>query len=379
MAPRTANRRLTLAAAALLGCALAAPQAAAQGRVDVLNLQREVRAQSGAVVQSETLDEVRFMRGTSAKTVQTKDVVYIDYGKGSTSYERGLLALAEGDLLNAETLFAAASKDTDPPWVASHALLRQAEASARRGPAGLLAARGAVTEFLTSYADHRLLPDALLAEARYAAATGDLSTMQASVDKVVTLSRQNRVSVDWAARAQLLAGDLLLETDDPSAASRAYSEAESSVATGRTALGDRPDLLPVLERISLSARTGTASCMLASNDVAGARAYYSRLAGDGKGDASVQAAAQNGLAECDFRESGKLKDAQLGFAKVAISAVGTPAEHARALYFLGRCSEELDKAGREAGGRTRAITYFQEVANRYPETRWGRLAQSSLP
>jgi outer membrane protein assembly factor BamD (BamD/ComL family) len=379
VAPRVAPRHLPLAALALLGVALVAPQSAAQGRVDVLNKERAVLRQANAVVQSETLDTVKFVQGRNAREFATSDVVYIDYGKGSTSYERGLVALAEGDLLNAETLFGAASKDTDPPWVAAHALLKQAESAARRGTAGRSAAQSAISEFLTRFPDHRLLPEALLARARYAAAGGDKATMQQSVDAVVDLSRSNRVTPDWAARAHLLAGDLLLEAADADGATRAYGAAESAVTTGTSALGDRPDLKPVLERIGLAARTGTASCMLASDDVAGARSYYTRLASDGKDDPAVQAAARNGLAECDFREDGKLKEAQLGFAKVAITSVGTPTEHARALFFLGRCSEELDKAGREPGGRSRAISYFQEVADRYPETRWGRLALQSLP
>lgn len=379
MAPRVAPRHLPLAALALLGVALVAPQSAAQGRVDLLNKERVVQPQKGAIVQSETLDTVKFIQGTNTREKPTRDVVFIDYGTGSTSYERGLLALADGDLSNAETLFGAAAKDTDPPWVAAHALLKQAETAARRGSSGLSVAQSAISEFLSRFADHRLLPEAMLAKARYAAAAGDKATMQQSVDAVVDLSQKNRVTPDWAARAHLLAGDLLLEADDADGATRAYGNAESAVTTGNSALGDRPDLKPVLEQIGLAARTGTASCMLASDDVAGARAYYTRLANDGQGDPAVQAASQNGLSECDFRESGKLKDAQLGFAKVAISAVGTPAEHARALFFLGRCSEELDKAGREPGGRSRAISYFQEVADRYPETRWGRLALQSLP
>lgn len=379
MAPRVTLRHLPLAALTLILGAIFAPQTDAQGRVDVLNRERTVMTQTGAVVQSETLEKVRFVQGRNEREFDTKDVVFIDYGIGSTSYERGLQALADGDLLNAETLFGAASKDTEPPWVAAHALLRQAEASARRGPSGMASANGAIAEFLTRFSDHRLLPEALLAKSRYAAAGGDLPTMRESVDSVVSLVQQNRVTPDWAARARLLQGDLLLEAEDTTGAARAYGEAESAAVTGRSALGDRPDLKPLLEQLSLAARTGTASCMLASDNVAGARTYYAQLASDGKDNPAIQAAAANGLAECDFRETGKLKDAQLGFAKVAISSAASPDEHARALYFLGRCAEELDKAGREPGGRGRALSYFQEVADRYSDTRWGRMARQSLP
>jgi TolA-binding protein len=376
---RVAFRHLPLAAAGLACMAWLAPPVAAQGRVDVLDKARKIKQQTGAVVQSETLDKVRFLQGKNPREFDTHDVVFIDYGKGSTSYERGLAALADGDLINAETLFGAAAKDTNPPWVAAHALLMQAQTAARRGPSGLDAARGAVAEFLTRFPEHRLLPQALLDKARYAAASSDLPTMKESVASVVDLASKQRITPDWTVRAHLVAGDLLLEADDADAASREYSAAESALGAGRAMLPDRPDLAPVLDRLGLSARIGSASCLLAADNVSGARSYYSKLAQDGKDDPAVQAAAANGLAECDFREQGKLKDAQLGFAKVAITAAGTPPEHARALYFLGRCAEELDKAGREPGGRTRALSYYQEVAKRYADTRWGRLAQQSLP
>src|SRR5207249_3902328 len=162
---------------------------------------------------------------------------------GSANWEQALRAEAASDWKKAQDLFAAASKDTDPPWVAAHALLKQAEVAERRGKDGLDAARDAMTEFLKRFPDHRLLPQALLD------------------------------------------------------------------------------------------RVGTATCLLAGDDVTGARLLYGQLARDGQNDVAVKAAADNGLAECDFRDPAHLKEAQLGFARVAVAAAGVPLERARALYF----------------------------------------------
>jgi TolA-binding protein len=129
--------------------------------------------------------------------------------------------------------------------------------------------------------------------------------------------------------------------------------------------------------LALTARTGIASVMLADGDLAGARSYYQQLAADGAGNAAVQAAADNGLAECDFRDPSRLKEAQRGFAEVAISSAGVPAERARALYFLGQCAQRLGEQDREPGARQKADAYYQEVVTRYPDTRWAGLARQA--
>ncbi len=369
--------RALLAPLALLALGLA--DASAQGRVDVLNRDRVVAQQLGVNIVKETLDEVVIELGGNKRTYKTADVAHVEYGPGSASYERGLKALAENDLLNAEALFAAAASDASPAWVAPHALLRQAETAARRGDSGLKAARDAIAAFLTRNPDHRLLPQALLAKARYAASAGDRPVAEESIASVLKLASEGRISADWTARARLLAGDLALADERVADARAAYEAASADAEAARSALAQRPDLEPVLAELALAARVGVGSCLLATDDVAGARAWYARLAVDGAGRVEVQAAAANGVAECDFRDPARLKEAQHAFAKVALTAVAVPTERARALYFLGRCSAELDAAGAEPGGRATARTYFQEVVRRYPDTRWAHLAQDQLP
>jgi TolA-binding protein len=365
-----------LAAMLCLLCDLAGAQV-----ISVLTQDGKVSPQRDAVVVEETLSTVRYTRGGGGRvgSYDTAIVVDVDYGPGSASYERGLKALAGGDLVNAESLFGAASKDTEPGWVAAHALLRQAEAAARRGAAGRQVARDAVADFLSRFPEHRLLPEALLAKAAYAAQDGDLATVDQAVASVLALARDGKVMADWSVRAHVAAGDAKLAAGDAKGAATAYAAAESAAAAARTAVATRPDLLRRVEDLALQARVGSASCLLANGDVAGARGYYTKLAADGQDNPAVQAAAANGLAECDFREPGKLKQAQHAFAEVAVTAAGIPTERARALFFLGRCAEELGAEDREPNGRARATAYYQEVLARYPESRWARLAQESLP
>ena len=74
-----------------------------------------------------------------------------------------------------------------------------------------------------------------------------------------------------------------------------------------------------------------------------------------------------------------LKEAQMGFARVAVTGAGVPDQHAKALYYLGRCAAALGAAGKETNGQTKANQYFKDVEQRYPGTRWARLARESLP
>jgi len=367
-----------VAAVLALALALDGVAAAQQGSITVLNRERKPAPQSGTVI-SETLATVKLQRGESERSYDTKDVSAISYGPGSAAYESGLKALATNDLANAESLFAQAAGDSQPGWVAAHALLRQAEVAARRGPTRLAQAREAIEQFLKRFPEHRLLPQALLDKARYAFLAGDAATSNAAVSQAQQLAKDGKVTPDWSVRAHLVLADLHLDAGDAKAASTAYAAAEQAAQAAQPGLADRPDLVPAVADLSLSARVGTASCMLAGGDLAGARAYYSKLAGDGKDRADVQAAAANGLAECDFRDKGRLKEAQLGFARTAVTAFSVPSERARALYFLGRCAEELGKQNAEPDGRQKAAAYFKEVADRYPSTRWARLAQQTKP
>ncbi len=367
-----------VAAVLALALALCGGAVAQQGSITVLNRERKPTVQPGTVV-SESLVTVKLKRGEAERSYDTKDVSDISYGPGSQAFENGLKALAANDLANAESLFAQAASDSQPGWVAAHALLRQAEAAARRGPTRLSQAREGIEQFLKRFPDHRLLPQALLDKARYAFLAGDAAATDAAVAQVLQLAKDGKVTPDWSVRAQLVLADLRLDAGDAKAATAAYAAAEQAAQAAQPGLADRPDLVPAIADLSLSARVGTASCMLAGGDLAGARAYYAKLAADGKDRADVQAAAANGLAECDFRDKDRLKEAQLGFARTAVTAFDVPSERARALYFLGRCAEELGKQDAEPDGRQKAAAYFKEVADRYPATRWARLAQQSKP
>ncbi len=382
-APRTRETRVAprplMRLALLLAPLLLAPGVAAQGRLTLLNKERKEIPQANVVILSETLDSVKFStKGGGESTRKTADITEIEYGPGSESYEKGLKALAGSDLVNAETLFGAASKDTAPPWVAAHALLRQAQAAAARGKTGLTAALSAIDEFLKKYPDHRLLPQALLDKADYATAAGDAATARAALDAVLALVKDGKVTPDWKVRVHLAEGDALLAARNTKGATQAFADAEAAAAS-KDRLADRPDLVPVMAKLGLAARVGTGTCLLEAKDLSGARSYYETLARDGKGDPAVQAAAANGLAECDFHDPAKLKEAQLAFTRVALTSTAIPDERARAVYYLGRCAEALAAAGKEPNGHQRAMACFQEVVARYPDTRWAKLAQESLP
>ena len=377
VSPPIALVRTVLAAALLVTLPSAA---VAQGRIDLLNSRGEVAPLAGTTILSETLDTVQFQRLGSSRSESrdTSRVVHVVYGKGSPSYELAHAALEQGDLRNAISQLTTASRETSPAWMAPHALLELAELQSEQGADHVNEALATVQRFLEQYPDHRVLPEALLLEARFASALGDRAAADEAVRAVLDLAAAGRITADWTVRAHLVLGRALLAAGDAKAAGKSFADTEQASSTVRSRLSDRPDLLAVVDQLALAARSGTGAALLGGGDVAGARAYFERLQRDGGGNAAIRAAAANGLAEADFMQN-KLKDAQLGFARVAVTAAGTPDEHAKALYYLGRCAEELAQAGAERNGRTAAREYFEEVQKRYPGSDWARLARESLP
>lgn len=378
------SRRPALAPFLLAACALllSGGDAAAQGHIELLiNRGESTTTLAGTTVVSETLEEVKFTRkgSTRLETRKTADVVAVVHGPGSPTLEAARAARAAGDLSNALTLYATASREAEPAWMAPVALLELAAAHAERGPdgAGLGEARVTLERFVAEHADHRLLPEALLGLVDARTALGDKPGAEDAARRILELAGSGKITADWGPRAHLATGRALLAAKDGAGAKAAFSSAESLAATSRANLGERADLAPVLDQLLLAARSGVGSAMLTTGDLPGARSYFARLMQEGQTSPSVLAAAQNGLAEADFLE-GKLKEAQLGFARVAVTGAGEADEHAKALYYLGRCAEALGQAGRERNGRTAARDYFQEVQTRHPGSHWARLAREFL-
>ena len=353
----------------------------AQGRIDVLNSRGKITPLVGAVVVRETLSQVSFRRGGPDSNVEnrkTELVVQIVYGPGSEAWNEGLSARAANRLQEAATLLTTASHDTEPGWVAPLALLELAEVHALRGTSSLAAAQSAIARFLSEFPEHRLLPRALLLSARLAAQNGDSKAAQAAVQQVVDLVVKRSITPDWEVRAHIIMGQEQLTGGDGAAAAQSFKAATSASEAALRDLGRRVDLQPMIETLALSARSGAGGALLAQGQVASARSFFQQLASDGGDDQAIAAAAGNGLAEADFRDN-KLKDAQLGFARIAVTGASVPDQHAKALYFMGLCASALDLKGLEKNGRQKARDYYNEVQERYPESHWARLSQKSNP
>lgn len=379
------TRRMLLAVALPLLIALLSSPVAAQGRIDVLNNRGEVTPLSDTHLVSETLDEVRYRRGNSDRTEtrRAEQVVEIVYGPGSDTYQQGLAALAARDLLQAANLLTAAADEKEPSWQAPIALLRLAEAQAARGTSHIPAARATLDRFVQQHGEHRRLPEVLIERGRLAQASGESGAMEQAVSAVKQLVGQKRAPATWSVRAQIELGHVRLAAGQAVEARGAYQAAVSDAEGSRLDLSSRVDLLAELDRMVLDARSGTGSALLAAGDLGGARVYFQQLQKDGADDKAVQVAALNGLAQADFEEGGgdRLKSAQLGFARASVLGAGAPEQHAKALYFLGRCSLALADANRakRAAAKNKAQHYSRIVQSRYPETRWARLARESLP
>ncbi|MED5330345.1 MAG: hypothetical protein VX916_03550 [Planctomycetota bacterium] len=324
----------------------------------------------------ESLTELKYRQGRGERTLSTTDLVDIQYGPGSDSLEQGKAALESQNLDKAVAQFLLASQDTDPPWVAPHALLMQADASLRQGEKGVAVAMAAVDDFIKRFPTHRLLPRAWIIRISL---SSSLPEADMAVAEVARLADDDQIAPQWRVEALLAKGNHLLDQEDLTEAAEAFKAAERAAADGERDVGDRVDYIPVLKALGLKARNGTGTCLLSSGDLSAARSFYQQLLQDGAKHAELAIAAQNGLAACDFRDGGRLEEAQLGFAQVYLTGARVPEEHARSMYYLGRCAESLAEAGTDSTGRQKAAAYFDELKHRYPDTRWARLAQEHSP
>ena len=373
--PRAALRAVC---AVSIAAALALPAAAQQGQVRYLNRDGEVKVETSATILSETLEEVTVKRGSNNRSFKSLDVLEVVYGPGSDAYEQGLAAFEEGQWNNAVNLLARAAQESSPAWMPPVALRPQAEAESRR-PDGAATALRTLDAFVSQYDRHRRLPEALLLRARLGGAAGQPAVARADTDRVKQLAQSRAIHADWGVEAGVVLGESLLAGDDIRGAREAFTEAERGAGLAAADLADRPDLVRRVEQLALSARVGIGSCMLAGDDISGAQRYYESLLRDNQDNPAVRAAAGNGLAECDFRSGGRLKEAQLGFARVAVDGAATPEEQARALYYLGRCADELAAQNAEPDGRRKAAAYYEIVQQHFPESSWARLAAQALP
>jgi tetratricopeptide (TPR) repeat protein len=362
-----------------LALTLGAPAATAQGRIDVLNNSGEITPLAGTTVIKETLDSVQYTRAGSERTENrpADRVIFIEYGKGSEAFESAQRALALGDTQNAINLFSTATRDEKPGWVSAHALLSLAEAQAQEEK--LDDARASIKRFLVEHPDHRLLPRALLLSARYASAASDAGLAQSEVDRVKEMAASGKITADWSVRAEVAHGQNLLDAGRFDEARTAFATAEADARNAEKLTTERPDLTAQISALALRARSGSGAALLAAGDLATARSFFDTLERDGQNNPAIRAAALNGKAEADFLESGRMREAQLGFARVAVIGTGVPDQHAKALYYFGRCCEALGEQGVEPNGRTRAYQYYKDVEQRYPSTRWARMARESLP
>ena len=333
---------------------------------------------TGVRVISETYQEVKYKKGAYEGKIASSKVTEVVYGDAPESYRNGLDYLKSGDYENAVKSFKLAmEKRSVRPWIKTYGLLGTARAYQRWGgaePAKYKDAAAAYEALLKQAPSTRFLAEVLFELGRCQAAAGDINAAVATFDRLAKEAYAKKLGVAWEAKARFQKAMVRLQGNQADEAERDFRSA-LTFATKQLKSVEDEAAKAELERIAALSRLNQGTVLIKRKKYAEARTFFQQILGDSSSTSSAKAGAENGLGEILLAE-GKLKEAQVQFARAKVLYTDISEEAARATYFLGVLCLELKE--REPNGQRRAKDYFQEVVTWYPDTEWAKKARAKI-
>ncbi len=328
----------------------------------------------GGRVQEATLEEVRITLAGSERTIPAREVLSLRLGGGSHTLDRAEEFLKSLDYQNAANLFRTAAGEEGPPWQESWALLRRAEtllAWSTLDPARAAEAEEAFRDWLARWPQHYYVPRARIGHARAQAALGQVDQAAAELEALASLIFEKNLGKHLELEVQLQRCQVFL---DGGQAQVAEARLQDLVPELQRAAAD-PDqpagLRPRLAALYTRARIALGEAIQARGGEEAARTYWEGILQEPRLAPDVAAAARISLAEA-ARAAGQPREAQILLARVIATSPARGEVMARALFLMGEVSREL------GGDIASPTTYYQEVVDRYPGTRWALKARRRL-
>ena len=327
---------------------------------------------TGITVVSEDAKVVKYTKGASSRRreVASREVSAVVYTGQPRSYRKGIEYFNLGDYANAVQQFESCLGLTEgPPWLKEYAsvfLGRSLLASGRYDKA--------VSAFQTVQRmgdQSRWIGPVSGWMARAQAARGDTSGAKSTLDSFKNAARSKNLDGNWEAEADVAWGDALITA-------KRYDEAIATLNTVATKLQSAsPKSAPAKARLRVRAESLIVLSLVASNNVERANLAVKKLETLGKtGFGLAQAAARNGRAEIDLKKGGAPDAIAYGLAQARVENFAAVSEMPRTCYLLGLAYLRL--AGRVPNAKETAKSYFNEVRQRFPESREALLARDEL-
>lgn len=365
-----------LAAAVLLFGLCASPLAAQESsrpdKIVRLNPRTgTVTTMSGTIV-ANSLDQVRWSNGGREEDFASEQVLEVIWGEVPASFRDGATYMSRGDFANAANMFRMAATDGDAREVV--------QAAARANVAEALLALGAtdpnqfaecITEcerFLTDYPSNRQVPHVQWLKARATLLGGDLAGAATLFRAIYDAGATEPPTKGYSRRFSLLAGldaaRAYLAANDTAAARELFTALESGFAGLAAALDgdDHPDR-PILAGAQGEAAVGEGLCLLADGDTARAVSFFEERIADSNASPAERYTARLGLARA-LQAEGRLRGAQIQFARVAALDYTDRDRSAAALVGLADCTIQLGDADAAASARK----WLNQVKESYGDT-----------
>ncbi|MFT5150821.1 MAG: TolA-binding protein [Planctomycetota bacterium] len=331
----------------------------------------KVTTLSGIITEN-ALSGVTLDKSGKDQTINTEEVLRIEWGAFPTSFSDGKSYVARGDFENAVARFQEA---------AGNAAAREViQAAARLNSAEALLAWGAIDagqfanciaecdRFLSEYADNREVPRARWLKGRATRLSNDAAGAAAIFQGIYQEASTERPTAGYERSMCMLAGldaaDALLEAKQGADASTLYLAIETSLASMIAAITD----LGSPERSRLVAARGKAAAgegfaHLAEGRLPQALTFFQGRLGSTDIATAERHAATLGLAEV-YMAQNKIRLAQVEFAKVAAVDHTDRDRVARALLGLAQSTMQLGDSDATVSARR----YLNDVKNRFGDT-----------
>ncbi|MBI1852701.1 MAG: tetratricopeptide repeat protein [Planctomycetes bacterium] len=300
------------------------------------------------------LENVNDVQRIPARDV--REVVIPDLADG---YAKGKELRDKGQWESAVNQFKAAAEKESAPARRQYPLFELAETTFRWSsldPVRTDAAIAAYQKLLSDVKDTRFFAPARLNLARCYLAKKDFAKAEETLTSLENEARE-KYGIEWEVRAKYWKAVTIEQKGNYGEAQTLYASLERTAKKAQEGLKDGSPELGELKDLEAGAVAKQGECLITSGKLDDAQRYYEGLLSSRP---EMKAGASNGLGQVMFQKQ-KLEEARFQFANVVARFFENRGEYQKALYWLGRCYEELGKAGKEKTAADRAVRYFEDA------------------
>ncbi|NOZ22045.1 MAG: tetratricopeptide repeat protein [Planctomycetes bacterium] len=339
------RKAVWLSTAVVLAVILVTEVATAQGGRDTVTFKDGTPQWMQVKVTKETYKGVEVAgKGTKHPSV----VENITHGDQPASYVAAAGALRRGDYQRAQEKFLEAMKAKARPWLKHYCTYYLAVCKQKMAdkPDALAKAIAAYQKVIKESPNGIKVPDAKFGIGQCYYQMKQLGQAQKTFAEIA----KSDYGEFWQLAGKLWEGKILLEQGKGAEAAKVFDEVQ------KAAKGKMPD---IYYKANLSRAAGLIQAN--PNDTSKARDLLQEVFNEAEND-TIKAAAHNGMGDA-YRAEKRIKEARLEYLRVIVLYFDCPEEHARALFNVADCFDQLKDAAT-------ARRFRNMLVQQHPDSVW---------